>query len=63
LEKIIFPTNRINVTPRVVPGEPTASGRDGGGKRGRRGRRGDGKRLFPALQRDKRKGPFSHSGI
>jgi hypothetical protein len=25
-------------------------------------RRGERKRLFPALQQDKRKGPFSHSG-
>jgi hypothetical protein len=42
-----------------APGNSAASGLVGGGKRGRR----DGKRLFPALQQDKRKERFSHSGI
>jgi hypothetical protein len=36
------------------------AGRRGQGSAG--GRRGERKRLFPALQQDKRKGPFSHSG-
>jgi hypothetical protein len=57
----LFPTSRIGATLRMLAGEPTASGRVGGG--GKQGRRGDGKRLFPALQQAKRKGPFSHSGI
>jgi hypothetical protein len=59
----LFPTNRIDasrgcsrVSRRQAAGSAAAGSKDGAASR-------EGKRLFPAVQQDKRKGPFSHSGI